>query len=157
MAMDATQQRSAPRRIVVGVDGSGASLEALRWAVAEARAHGGGDIRAVLVWTLPYTGLATSMTPEPYGLPDPTMIEQESRSRLDSAIGSLGDTSPVQVHAEVIEGQPAGVLKELSRDADLIVVGSRGHGGFSALLLGSVSAQVVRHAHCSVVVIRPRD
>ena len=157
MTTDATQQPSAPQRIVVGVDGSGASLEALRWAVGEARAHGGGDVRAVLVWALPYTGLATSMAPEPYGFPDPAMIEQESRHRLDSAIESLGDTSPVQVHAELLEGQPAGVLRELSHDADLIVVGSRGHGGFSTLLLGSVSAQVVRHAHCSVVVIRPRD
>lgn len=125
--------------------------------MAEARAHGGGDIRAVLVWALPYTGLATSLTPEPYGLPDASTIERDARSRLDSAIASVGDTSPVVVHAEVYEGQPGGVLGELSREADLVVVGSRGHGGFTALLLGSVSAQVVRHAHCSVVVIRHRD
>jgi len=63
----------------------------------------------------------------------------------------------VEVRAELLEGQPAGVLRELSNEADLVVVGSRGHGGFTALMLGSVSAQVVRHAHCSVVVIRPRD
>jgi len=149
------RQEAPQQRIVVGVDGSTASIEALQWAVAQARAFG-GDIRAVLVWAVPYIGLATSMAPEPYGFPDPAMIEQEARRRLDSAIGSLGDTSPVEVRAELFEGQPAGVLRELSHDADLIVVGSRGHGGFSTLLLGSVSAQVVRHAHCSVVVIRPR-
>jgi len=149
------QQAVSPRRYVVGVDGSTASLEALRWAVAEARVHGGGDVRAVMVWAIPHGGLAGSMGPEPYGLPDPVMFEQEARQRLGSAIEAAGDTSPVEVHAELLEGQPAGVLRELSHEADLVVVGSRGHGGFASLLLGSVSAQVVRHAHCSVVVIRP--
>jgi nucleotide-binding universal stress UspA family protein len=151
------QQAANPQRIVVGVDGSHASLEALRWAVAQARAHGGGDIRAVLVWEIPYSGLATSMAPEPYGLPDPAVYEQQARQRLESAVEAVGDTSPVTVHAELHEGQPAAVLAELSGDADLVVVASRGHGGFTALLLGSVSAQVVRHSHCSVVVIRPKS
>jgi nucleotide-binding universal stress UspA family protein len=151
------QQAAHPQRILVGVDGSSASLEALRWAVAEARAHGGGDIRAVLVWTVPFTGLATSMAPEPYGLADSALVEDESRLRLKSAIGAVGDTSPVKVRAELIEGHPADVLRALSHDADLVVVGSRGHGGFTSLLLGSVSAQVVRHAHCSVVVVRPQN
>lgn len=149
------QQQGSTRRYVVGVDGSAASIEALRWAVDEARAHGGGDIRAVLVWSLPYVGLATSMAPEPYALPETKLIEQEAQQRLTSSIEALGDTSPAVLRGEVIEGQPAGVLRELSHEADLVVVGSRGHGGFSALMLGSVSAQVVRHAHCSVVVIRP--
>ena len=149
------QQQGSTRRYVVGVDGSAASIEALRWAVEEARAHGGGDIRAVLVWSLPYVGLATSMAPEPYALPETKLIEQEAQQRLTSSIEALGDTSPAVLRGEVIEGQPAGVLRELSHEADLVVVGSRGHGGFSALMLGSVSAQVVRHAHCSVVVIRP--
>ena len=149
------QQQGSTRRYVVGVDGSAASVEALRWAVDEARAHGGGDIRAVLVWSLPYVGLATSMAPEPYALPETKLIEQEAQQRLTSSIEAFGDTSPAVLRGEVIEGQPAGVLRELSHEADLVVVGSRGHGGFSALMLGSVSAQVVRHAHCSVVVIRP--
>ena len=149
------QQQGSTRRYVVGVDGSAASIEALRWAVDEARAHGGGDIRAVLVWSLPYVGLATSMAPEPYALPETKLIEQEAQQRLTSSIEALGDTSPAVLRGELLEGQPAGVLRELSHEADLVVVGSRGHGGFSALMLGSVSAQVVRHAHCSVVVIRP--
>ena len=149
------QQQASTRRYVVGVDGSAASIEALRWAVDEARAHGSGDIRAVLVWSLPYVGLATSMAPEPYALPETKLIEQEAQQRLTSSIEALGDTSPAVLRGELLEGQPAGVLRELSHKADLVVVGSRGHGGFSALMLGSVSAQVVRHAHCSVVVIRP--
>jgi nucleotide-binding universal stress UspA family protein len=151
------QQQGNPRRYVVGVDGSAASIEALRWAVDEARAHDGGDIRAVLVWSLPYVGLATSMAPEPYGLPETKLIEQEAQERLTRSIEVLGDTSPVVVQPELLEGQPAGVLRDLSHEADLVVVGSRGHGGFTALMLGSVSAQVVRHAHCSVVVIRPAE
>jgi len=149
------QQEVSRPRYIVGVDGSEASVEALRWAVDEARAHGVPAVHAVMVWALPYAGLATSMAPEPYGLPDSALIEQEARQRLASSIEALGDTSPVEVRGELLQGQPAGVLRELSHDADLIVVGSRGHGGFAALMLGSVSAQVVRHAHCSVVVIRP--
>ena len=112
-------------------------------------------MRAVQVWTTPYRGLASSLAPAPYGLPEPTVIEQETKLRLASTIEAFGDTSPVAVHAEVREGQPAAVLVGLSREADLVVVGSRGRGGFATLLLGSVSAQVLRHAHCSVIVIRP--
>ena len=141
-------QTATPQRYVVGVDGSESSLEALRWAVDEARAHGGGDVRAVQVWQLPYS--------EPYELPDLNTIQEKAKLRLASTMETVGDTSPVEVHAELREGQPAAVLCELSRDADLVVVGSRGHGGFGALLLGSVSAQVVRHAKCSVFVVRPK-
>lgn len=151
------QQAVPPRRYVVGVDGSAESLEALRWAVAEARVHGGGDVRAVQVWSMPYRGLATSTAPAPYGLPDRTTAEEATRLQLASTLEALGDTSPVVVHAELREGQPAAVLVELAREADLVVVGSRGRGGFAALLLGSVSAHVARHARCSVVVVRPAD
>jgi nucleotide-binding universal stress UspA family protein len=151
------QEAVLPRRYVVGVDGSEASIDALRWAVAEAKAHGGGDVRAVLVWEVPYGGLATSMAQGPYGLPNTTILEEEASLRLQSCIEALGDTSAAEVRAEVLEGQPASVLLELSHKADLVVVGSRGHGGFASLLLGSVSAQVVQHAHCSVVVVRPPD
>ena len=155
---DVSEQQEAvlPRRYVVGVDGSRASTDALRWAVDDAEAHG-GDVRAVLVWEVPYGGLATSMGQGPYGLPNTTILEEDASLRLQGCIEALGDTSAVEVHAEVVEGQPASVLLELSHEADLVVVGSRGHGGFASLLLGSVSAQVVQHAHCSVVVVRPPD
>jgi nucleotide-binding universal stress UspA family protein len=145
------------RRYVVGVDGSTASIEALRWAVAEAQAHGGGDVRAVLVWAAPYGPLMSGMASEPYPVPDATIIEQEAKQRLTNVIEAVGNTSPVEVQGELLEGQPSAVLLELSHRSDLVVVGSRGHGGFGALLLGSVSAQVVRHAHCTVVVVRPAD
>lgn len=155
--MTEQQQAIPPRRYIVGVDGSAESVEALRWAVAEVRAHGDGNVRVVQVWTRPYRGLATSLAPGPYGLPEPTALEEAARQRLASTLEALGDTSPVELHTEVREGQPAAVLCKLAREADLVVVGSRGRGGFSALLLGSVSAQVVQHARCSVVVVRPPD
>ena len=146
--MSEQEQAVTPQRYVVGVDGSESSLEALRWAVDEARAHGGGDVRAVQVWQLPYS--------DPFELPDLNTIQEKAKLRLASTMETVGDTSAVEVHAELREGQPAAVLCELSRDADLVVVGSRGHGGFAALLLGSVCAQVVRHAKCSVFVVRPQ-
>ena len=149
-------QTATPQRYVVGVDGSESSLAALRWAVNQARAHGGSSVRAVQVWELPYSGLASSLAVEPYGLPDLNTIQERARVRLASTMEAIGDTSPVEVHAELREGQPAAVLCELSREADLVVVGSRGHGGFAALMLGSVCAQVVRHAKCSVFVVRPQ-
>ena len=90
-----SEQREAvlPRRYVVGVDGSEASIDALRWAVGEAKAHGGGDVRAVLVWEVPYGGLATSMGQGPYGLPNTTILEEEAGLRLQSCIEALGDPS----------------------------------------------------------------
>ena len=153
--MSEQEQAVTSQRYVVGVDGSESSLAALRWAVDEARAHGGGNVRAVQVWELPYSGLASSLAVEPYGLPDLNTIQEKARVRLASTLEAIGDTSPVEVHAELREGQPAAVLCELSREADLVVVGSRGHGGFASLMLGSVSDQVVRHAKCSVFVVRP--
>ena len=80
--MSEQQEAVLPRRYVVGVDGSDASIDALRWAVDEAKAHGGGDVHAVLVWEVPNGGLATSMGQGPYGLPNTTILEEE---------GSLND------------------------------------------------------------------
>jgi nucleotide-binding universal stress UspA family protein len=149
------QEAAVPQRYIVGVDGSEASINALRWAVTEAKAHDGGEVRAVLVWEMPYGGLEMNIAQGAYGVPNTTLLEKDASVCLQNCIDALGDTPTVKVHAEVHEGQPASVLLELSHNADLIVVGSRGHGGFAALLLGSVSAHVVQHAHCSVAVIRP--
>lgn len=136
--------------IVVGVDGSEESLEALRWAARAARLAG-GSLRAVAVWDYP-----TSLGWEP---PYPTDFDPEgdARAALDRSVAEvLGERPDVPVDKVVREGHPAPVLEEEAKGAELLVVGSRGHGGFSGLLLGSVSAHCVHHAPTTVVVVRPR-
>ena len=140
-------------RIVVGVDGSDSSREALRWAYDEA-AHHGASITAVSCWHPP----ALPMTP-PYGsIPPEGYVSQPKQDALDLLerfVADLDVREPaVDVRTSVEEGNPAKVLIERSVEADLVVVGSRGHGGFKGMLLGSVSQHLVAHAECPVVVMR---
>ena len=140
-------------RIVVGVDGSDSSREALRWAYDEA-AHHGASITAVSCWHPP----ALPMTP-PYGsIPPEGYVSQPKQDALDLLerfVADLDVREPaVDVRTSVEEGNPAKVLIERSVEADLVVVGSRGHGGFKGMLLGSVSQHLVAHAECPVVVVR---
>ena len=142
-----------PARIVVGVDGSPAASRALEWAQREARLR--GDLLEIIhVWEFPVIAFA------PYGGTTVPMIAPEDlekaadellRGVLQTAGISEGDAT---VRAMIERGHPADVLIAHAKDADLLVVGSRGHGGFSGMLLGSVSSQVVQHAPCPVVVIR---
>lgn len=146
--------------IVVGVDGSNASLEALRWAVEEGRMRR-TPVRALLAWRYahpieasdPYL-LSLGFDPEP-GDPGRALRLTEARlaSAVDAALEGLED--PDSVEQEVIEGHAAAVLVDASARAELLVVGSRGHGGFSGLLLGSVSHACANHAACPVVIVRP--
>ena len=129
--------------IVVGVDGSECSLEALRWAARQAEMTG-AELHAVMAWTLP----------EIYGYV-PRDYAGETRKALETAIEqALGPQPRVRVIAEVVEGHPAEALINASRCAELLVVGSHGHGAFSGMLLGSVSQHCLGHAHCPVTVIR---
>jgi len=141
------------KRIVVGVDGSDSSREALRWAYDEA-AHHSASIIAVSTWHPP----AMPMTP-PYGSLPPegysSQPRQEALDLLERFVSDLDVRDPaVDVSTAVEEGNPAEVLIERSKEADLVVVGSRGHGGFKGMLLGSVSQHLVAHADCPVVVVR---
>ena len=141
------------KSIVVGVDGSDSSRAALLWAYAEA-AHHDASITVVSTWHPP----AMPMTP-PYGsLPPEGYVSQPQRDALDLLERFVADldarTPPVDVRTQVEQGNPAKVLIERSKEADLMVVGSRGHGGFKGMLLGSVSQHLVAHADCPVVVIR---
>jgi nucleotide-binding universal stress UspA family protein len=140
-------------RIVVGVDGSDSSREALHWAYDEA-AHHGASITAVSTWHPP----ALPMTP-PYGSAPPegyvSQPKQNALDLLERFVADLDVREPaVDVRTVVEEGNPAEVLIKLSEKADLMVVGSRGHGGFKGMLLGSVSQHLVAHADCPVVVVR---
>jgi nucleotide-binding universal stress UspA family protein len=135
--------------IVVGVDGSAGAREALRYALDEARLRGAG-VRAVAAWQVPAVAYAGG-----YGPADPELfseLERDARTNLEGALGAvdLGDIEPETV---VREGSPAHVLLEEAADADLLVVGSRGLGGFRGLLLGSVGQQCAHHAPCPLVIV----
>ena len=134
--------------VVVGVDGSAASKDALRWA-ADYAALVGGELRAVTAWQWPVSmGMAMPL-PEDYNPLD------DARAALDKTISEvLGDAPAVAVTVHVVEGAPTLALIDASDGAALLVVGSRGHGGFTGLLLGSTSEHCARHAPCPVVVVR---
>lgn len=135
---------SGPKRIVVGIDGSASSLNAFRWAVRQAQVTG-ATVEAVMAWQFP-AGVV------PPGTED---SEAESRRALDAAIeGAFSGAPPVQVARVVEEGEPSLTLVGRSTNAALLVVGSRGHGAFVGMLIGSVSQYCVTHAHCPVVVLR---
>jgi nucleotide-binding universal stress UspA family protein len=137
------------QRIVVGVDGSESSKEALRWAVTQAELTG-GSVEAVAAWHYPSTyGLA------PVGFDGVTDFESDAKQVVTQAIAEVSGLGPrVRVEPLVAEGHAATVLLEAARGADLLVVGSRGHGGFTSALIGSVSLYCVLHAHCPVLVVR---
>jgi len=137
--------------IVVGVDGSDESKEALRWALEEARLRD-ATVRAVYAWRDPYV-LAPG-----FGLPEDfefDALRERAVETLDAVVAEVaGKTSHVPVEGVVAEGPAGSVLVQAAEGAELLVVGSRGHGGFVGLLLGSVSQQCVTHAPCPVLVVR---
>ncbi len=133
-------------RIVVGVDGSEASRAALDWALDEARRRQ-AQVDVIHAWHAPYSyGYAylSELSDEP--------MEQEAKELVESLL-KTADTSGLTVDTIIAHGGSAGVLVEAAKGASLLVVGSRGRGGFTGLLLGSVSQQCVHHAPCPVVVV----
>lgn len=139
-------------RIVVGVDGSPSSREALRWAARQA-ALTGGTVRALTSWDYPQYHGALGWLPPSSG--DEEALETRAREDLNRCVEeTLGARPSADVRTEVHYGTPASVLLRATRDASLLVVGSRGLGGFAGLLLGSVAQHCVQHAACPVVVVR---
>lgn len=138
-------------KIVVGVDGSPGSRAALRWAHDEARLRG-ATLEAVSVWQYPMSSSLTAFGT----MPPPEDLGNDARGALLATLSEegAGATDEVPVTTVVAEGAPAAALLEAAKDADLLVVGSRGRGGFTGLLLGSVSQQCASHAACPVVVVR---
>jgi nucleotide-binding universal stress UspA family protein len=138
---------SGLQKIVVGIDGSMSSIDALRWAVQQARLTG-SVVQAVMAWQYPPAGMVPS---------DPADLDfkAEARQALDAAIeGVISDASPIEVTRVVEEGEPGPALVQAAKGAALLVVGSRGHGEVVGMLIGSVSEYCVTHAHCPVVVLR---
>jgi len=135
------------RRIVVGVDGSPPSERALDWAVAEAQ-RTGAALHLVSAWMFPMAlGYAFTTTVH--------QVQQSAQDVIDRAMAHVGEVAgDVTVTGETSEQAPAPALMAAAKGADLLVVGSRGLGGFRGLLIGSVSQYCTRHATCSVVVVR---
>lgn len=151
--MDESVERK--ERIVVGVDGSEASVKALEWAVNQAGLTG-AKVEAVQAWEVPAmygTGMMV--------LPGGEEFDAGARKSLDASVSrALGDRRDVEVEPHTVSGHAAKVLIDMAQGADLLVVGSRGHGGFVGALVGSVSHYCVSHAECPVVVVRhwePKD
>jgi len=138
------------RRIVVGVDGSPSSRAALRWAVRQARLTD-GTVDAVIGWEYPATyGWGGELASGDYAA--------WAGKALAAAVSEeLGPDRPVAVRERVECGNSAEVLLAAARDADLLVLGNRGHGGFTEALLGSVGQHCVQHAGCPVVIVRAGD
>lgn len=141
--------------IVVGVDHSPGARAALRFAEEEARFRG-ATIHAVHAWQYGYVGYVGLEGSVPSVGADIEQLRTAAEAALEASVREALPDTEVEIKLQAIQGTPAGVLVEESRDADLLVVGSRGHGGFVGLLLGSVSQQCAHHAACPVVVVHPR-
>ena len=136
--------------IVVGVDGSAGSVAALRFAIEEAHARG-ARIKAVNAWHVPAVAYGSGIAPAPVSLSD---YEQIGKTAVDSALEKVAaSVNGVRITRVIRQGHATEVLVSEAKGADLLVVGSRGLGGFRGLLLGSVSQQCAQHAPCPLVVI----
>ena len=150
--MSEQQQPSTNHKIVVGVDGSASAQAALAWAVQQAELTG-ATVEAVIAWHYPiafagapFAAIGSQMDVDFAGA---------AAQMLSAAISETADpTGSVKVSSTVREGNAAQVLIDAAEGADLLVVGSRGHGGFTEALLGSVSQHCVHHARCPVVIVR---
>ncbi len=140
-----TGKESGAGRIVVGVDGSAGSIRAVAWATNQARCTG-AEIELVTAWNYPVS----------YGFPLVVAgFEPEAQAAdIVAKVAATIDLPADRVHITVVNEPAATALVKRSAGADLLVVGSRGHGGFADLLLGSVGTHCTHHAGCSVVVVR---
>lgn len=142
----AVPRPSGAGRIVVGIDGSPNSAVALGWAIGQARLTGQA-VDAVTAWHVPVgLGMDAGVADVDWVGDAADLLHETVQKVRDAA-----DTPPI--HEHVVEGHPARALLDAANGADLLVVGSRGHGGFTGLLLGSVSQHVVTHARCPILVV----
>jgi len=138
--------------ITVGIDGSHDAHRALEWAMREAAARH-VPLTVVTVHEVAVSGWTGQPIIFPVDQADVEKVRQAAEETVAKAAAQLGESQPAPVMVRVVNGFAAQELIEASRDADLLVVGSRGGGGFARLMLGSISQKVVHHAHCPVVVV----
>jgi nucleotide-binding universal stress UspA family protein len=140
---------SKVQKIVVGVDGSKSSITALRWALGEARLRG-SEVEVIHTWSL------TPMV-DPMGFASYVSVEEiadAAKSLVDDVMRSVEEfVGKTKVSTRITRGPAAATLLEAAKDAELLVVGRRGRGGFIGLLLGSVAEQAAHHAPCPVVIV----
>jgi nucleotide-binding universal stress UspA family protein len=142
--------------IVAGVDHSEGAKAALHFALEEAKLRQ-ATLRVVHAWQYGYIGATGLEGAYPAVGGDIKELRDAAESALEETLrDSIPETDTVEIERRVVEGRAAAVLVDESRGADLLVVGSRGHGGFAGLLLGSVSQQCAHHAACPVVIVHPR-
>ena len=139
--------------ILVGLDGSDYSTKALDWAVKHAALEH-APLTVLAVHEVAASAWTGNPIIYPQDRPEEEKARQAAQEAVTKAVGELGGPGPESVTVRAVSGQPAQALIEASADADLVVVGSRGAGGFANLLTGSVSSKVVNHAACPVVVVR---
>ena len=141
--------------IIVGVDGSGHSQRALGWAMKEAA-----------IRHTPLTVLAVAEAVKGYyggiaNYPDDAARTEQAReaaqAETDKVLAGLEGPHPEAVTVKAVHGFPVNELIDASKDADIVVLGSRGAGGFTRLMIGSVAGQVTQHAHCPVLIVPPED
>jgi nucleotide-binding universal stress UspA family protein len=154
--------------IVVGVDGSPGSDAALRWALAEARLRG-SKLRVVHAYELPRSPIAdggvgaAGFVTQPVFAEDVDRLrsnaEEQARGVIDSTLQRVGDKAAEELEIEraALSGPATQTLIEAGQDAELLVLGSRGRGGFLGLLLGSVSQQLAHHPPCPLVLLPPPE
>jgi nucleotide-binding universal stress UspA family protein len=141
--------------IIVGIDGSHNSQRALEVAIAEAALrHAPLTVIAVHQVVAGYSGHGVAF-PGDDVLAD--KAREAAQAEVDSVLANVGDSRPSSVTVRGVSGLPAEAILDAAKDADLIIVGSRGAGGFSRLLMGSVSSQVTHHAHVPVLIVPPAD
>lgn len=137
--------------VYVGVDGSAHSQAALKWAMREAGIRS-QPLTVVTVVEVATSGWGGSLV-FPSDLEMRDEIQKKAQEQADAVAQQLGDAAPSSVSVAATIGQPAPELIEVSKDADLLVVGTRGAGGFNRLMMGSVSSQIAHHAHCPVTIV----
>jgi nucleotide-binding universal stress UspA family protein len=154
-ALVTADQATEVRRIVVGVDGSETSRHALHWAAHEAEAHQ-AELHVVHAWDVAAVGAGVGIAPGRRAAAAPEGQHEAAEQFVNQIVEEeLGADAPTAIRKSIARGGAASVLLEASRGAELLVVGSRGLGGFRGLLLGSVSSKMAHHASCPVVIVRP--
>jgi nucleotide-binding universal stress UspA family protein len=138
------------RKIVVGVDGSEASLKAVIWATHEAKLRD-SEIEIIHSWSMPF--VVDPMAMMPMMFPIEEMVADANKIAAAAAAKVTSIDPKIRVVSRIERGSASEHLITASKSADLVVVGSRGHGGFAGLLLGSVAQQVANHASCPAVIV----